>query len=222
MTSTSAQIQMFTEMAELSRSLGNVHRLSLLQHIAQGERSVDRLAELSGLSVANTSQHLQHLRRAGFVQTRRNGKFVLYRLGSGPVIGLLTALRHYAEYNRSEIQSLVTNSACQGRGADAVTREELLIRLQDNDVTILDVRPEEEFILGHLPGALNIPIEHLKRRLAEIPSEQEIVAYCRGPYCVFSADAVSILQANGYCARELEDGYPEWKAMGLNIELSFT
>lgn len=220
MTNANAQTQIFAEFAELARTLGNAHRLILLEHIAQGERAVERLAELSGLSVANASQHLQHLRRAGFVQTRRDGKRVLYRLGSGPIVNLLAALRQYAEHNRSEIRELVADSFNQRDRLGAISREELLRRMQEDSVTLLDVRPEDEFALGHLPGAMNIPVEELERRLAELSPDQEIVAYCRGPYCVLSVNAVAALRAKGFKARGLEHGFPEWKAAGLRVEMT--
>lgn len=215
---TQAQTQAFAELAELARTLGNAHRLMLLEHIAQGERSVERLAELSSLSVANASQHLQHLKRAGLVEARRDGKRVLYRPGGGPVEPLLAALRQQADYRRAEIRRLVADVRTQGDGLEAVSRAELLERLQDGDVTLLDVRPAEEFALGHLPGAMNIPVEALEQRLAELPPGQEVVAYCRGPYCVLSATAVSALRAHGVRARRLADGFPDWKAAGLNVE----
>jgi rhodanese-related sulfurtransferase/DNA-binding MarR family transcriptional regulator len=209
---------MFEELAEFARTLGNAHRLILLKHVAQGERSVDRLAELAGLSLANASQHLQHLRRAGFVQTRRDGKRVLYRLGNGPIETVLAALRAYAEYHRSQIRELVADSISRPHRLEAISREELLTRVQENSVTLLDVRPEEEFARGHLPGAINAPVEELEQRLAELPPDREIVAYCRGPLCVLSADAVAALRAKGLPARRFEAGFPDWKAAGLQVD----
>ncbi|NQD91420.1 metalloregulator ArsR/SmtB family transcription factor [Pseudomonas sp. CrR25] len=210
--------QTFAATAEIARTLGHEHRLALLEQISQGERAVERLAELCGLSVANTSQHLQHLRRSGFVQTRRDGKRVLYRLGSGPIANLLGALRQYVEHNRSEIRELIVDSVYQRDRVELISREELLLRMQEGSVTLIDVRPEEEFALGHLPGAINLSVEELERRCAEFPPDQEIVAYCRGPYCVMSFDAVAALRAKGLRARRLESGFPEWKAAGLRVE----
>lgn len=218
MTDDATQTQIFTALAELARTLGNGHRLQLLEHIAQGERAVERLAELSGLSVANTSQHLQHLKRAGFVQSRRDGKRVLYRLGDGPIVDLLAALRRYAEHSRAEIRRLVADSFERRDRLEAISREELLSRLDENGITLLDVRPAEEFALGHLPGAINIPLDQLERRLAELPPEQEVVAYCRGPYCVLSFEAATLLRAKGLHVRRLDSGFPEWKAAGLQVE----
>jgi len=208
--------QLFADLAEIARTLGHAHRLVLLEHIAQGERSVERLAELAGLSIANASQHLQHLRRAGFVQARRDGKRVLYRLGNGPIEPLLASLRAYAAHGRAEIRALVADPTADG--VDAMSRDELLARLGENSVTLLDVRPAEEYALGHLPGALNIPVEELARRLAELPRGHEIVAYCRGPYCVLSATAAVLLRDAGFRVRRLAAGFPDWKAAGLAVE----
>lgn len=190
----------------------------LLEHIAQGERPVERLAELSGLSIANASQHLQHLRRAGFIQARRDGKHVLYRLGNGPIANLLGALREYTEHNRSEIRELVADSIHHNERVEAISRDELARRMRDHSVTLIDVRPRDEFELGHLPGATNIPVAELERRLAELPRDQEIVAYCRGPYCVLSVEAVAALRARGLRARRLQNGFLDWKAAGLQVE----
>jgi len=217
---TGAKNQIFEQFAELARVLGHAHRLELLEHISQGERSVERLAQLTGLSVANTSQHLQQLRRGGFTRSRRDGKRVLYRLGDGPILPLLSALRCYAERNRAEVREIVTDYFDKLDQLEPVSREELITRLQDGDVTLLDVRPDDEFALGHLPGALNVPFDELERRLSELPKDQEIVAYCRGPYCVLSFEAVAALRARGYKIRRLEDGFPEWKDAGLEVEVA--
>ncbi|MDF2809982.1 MAG: ArsR family transcriptional regulator [Microvirga sp.] len=213
---------MFEQLAELAKALGHAHRLELLEHVSQGERPVERLSLLTGISVANTSQHLQHLRRGGFVQSRRDGKHVLYRLGEGPIFELLSALRCVAERNSAEVRKIVGDYFGRLDQHEAIPREELLERLQDGSVTLLDVRPEDEFALGHLPGALNVPLSELERRLSELPKDQEIVAYCRGPYCVLSFEAVAALRARGYVVHRLEDGYPEWKAAGLPIEAAMT
>ncbi|AJI96376.1 bacterial regulatory, arsR family protein [Yersinia ruckeri] len=208
----------FHELAEVTRSLGNAHRLTLLEHISQGERSVERLAELANISIANASQHLQHLKRVGFVQARRDGKNVLYSLGRGPVQNLLTAIRQYVEYRHNEMSNFVSETLNQRERFESVSREELLSRLNEGDVTLLDVRPYEEFSHGHLPGAINIPVEQLEGRLSELPLAQDIVAYCRGPYCVLSVNAMKVLREHGYNVRCLEDGFPEWKAAGLEVQ----
>jgi len=214
---TSPKAEIFEQFAELARVLGQGNRLELLQHAAQGERSVERLAQLTGLSLANASQHLQVLRRAGFVRSRRDGKRVLYRLGDGPVVELLSALRRYAEHSRAEVRGIVSAYFHKLDSLEPVSREALLERLDDGSALLLDVRPEDEFALGHLPGALNIPFAQLEQRLAELPKYAQIVAYCRGPYCVLSFEAVVALRAKGYDVRRLEDGFPEWKAAGLPL-----
>lgn len=210
-----AKIQIFEQFAELARVLGHAHRLELIEFVSQGERSVDRLAQLTGLSVANVSQHLQQLRRGGFVQSRREGKRVLYKLADGPILSLLGALRTYAERNRAEVGKIVSDYFSRLDQLEPVSRKELAQRLKAKTAIVLDVRPEDEFALGHVRGALNIPMDELKRRLAELPKNQEIVAYCRGTYCVLSFEAVALLRKRGFLVRRLEEGFPEWKAAGL-------
>lgn len=218
----SAKIQVFEQFAELARVLGHAHRLELIEYVSQGERSVERLAQLSGLSVANTSQHLQHLRRGGFVRSRRDGKRVLYKLADGPILSLISALRSYAERNRAEVGKIVADYFHRLDQLEPVSRKELARRLKAKTAVVLDVRPGDEFALGHVPGALNIPVEELKRRLAELPKGQEIVAYCRGAYCVLSFEAVALLRTHGFVVRRLEDGFPEWKAAGHATETSLS
>ena len=215
---TAPKRQLFSELADLARVLGHAHRLELLEHAAQGERSVERLAQLTDMSVANASQHLQHLRRSGFVRSRRDGNHVLYCLGDGPIIELLAALQNYAEQGRAAVREIISDCFNELDRMQPVSREELIERLRDGSVTILDVRPEDEFALGHLPSAVNMPLGVLEQRLSALPSDQEIVAYCRGPYCVMSFEAVAKLRAKGFTARRLEDGFPQWKAAGLRVE----
>lgn len=216
----SVKNQLFEQFAELARVLGHAHRLELLEHASQGERSVERLAQLTGLSVANASQHLQHLRRAGFVQSRREGNRVLYRIGDGPILPLLSALHSYAEHSQAEVREIVSDYFDKMDHLEPVAREELFGRLRDGAVTLLDVRPEDEFALGHLPGAINMPFNEIEHRLSQLPTDREIVAYCRGPYCVLSFEAVALLRAKGYRIRRLKDGFPEWKAAGLKVEVA--
>lgn len=216
---TNAKFAIFEHIAEQARALGHAHRLELLEHAAQGERSVEALARLAGLSVANASHHLQQLRRSGFVQSRREGKHVLYRLGEGPVDALLTVMRAHAEQSRAEVRQIVEDSFARLDALEPVTREELIDRLAAGEIALLDVRPGDEFALGHLPGAVSLPLEELGQRLAELPRDREIVAYCRGPYCVLSFEAVAALRAKGYRVRRLEDGFPEWKAAGMDVEV---
>ncbi len=217
MSTLSPKLALFAEFAAVAKSLAHAHRLELLEQLAQGERSVEVLADRASLSIANASQHLQQLRRAGMVANRRDGKFVYYRLADDAVLDLLAALRRIAERNIAEVDRLVRSYFDERDGLEAVSREELLERSRSGTVTILDVRPEDEFALGHLPDALNIPLRELEIRLGEIDPRQEIVAYCRGPYCVLSYEAVAQLRARGFKVRRLEDGLPEWRAAGLPV-----
>ncbi len=209
---------LFAQFAAVAKALANEHRLMLLQLLAQGERSVETLAELSGLSVANASQHLQHLRRIGMVTARREGKRILYRLADDVVVALLSSLRQVAERNVAEVQRLLDGYFRERDSLEPVGSEELQKRMRRGAVTLIDVRPEEEFTAGHIAGAVSVPLEQLKRRLREIPPRREIVAYCRGPYCLMAYEAVSELRRRGFKARRLKDGYPEWKCAGLPVE----
>ena len=217
MSSQSPKQALFSQFAVVAKTLGHAHRLELLEQLAQGERSVEVLAQITGLSVANASQHLQHMRRAGLVATRREGKFIYYRLADDAVLDLLAALRQVAERNLAEVERLVRGYFHDRDNLEPVSREDLLRRLREGAVTVLDVRPEDEFALGHLPGALNIPLRALEARLSELNPSQEIVAYCRGPYCVLSYEAVAALRARGFKVSRLEDGLPEWRAAGLPV-----
>ena len=186
---------LFTEFAAVAKALGHAHRLELLEQLAQGERSVEVLAQKIGLSIANASQHLQHIRRAGMVSGRRAGKFVYYRLADDGVLDLLAALRRLAERNVAEVARIVRSYFYDRDSLEPVSREELADRLRAGTVTILDVRPEDEFALGHVPGAVNVPLRTLEARLSEFDSSREIVAYCRGTFCVLSYEAVAALRA---------------------------
>ncbi len=207
--------EMLEYFAGVAKALGHVHRLDLLEYLAQGERGVDELAEISGLSVASTSQHLQVLRKAGLVDTRKDGVRVIYRLAGDDVVDLLSALRHTAERHAAEIDTVVSGYFRARDSLEPVSREELLRRARDGLVTVLDVRPAGELAAGHIPGAVNLPLKNLQYRLDELPGGREVIAYCRGPYCVLAFEAVALLRAGGIQARRLEDGYPEWKAAGL-------
>lgn len=190
----------------------------MIEHLAQGERGVEALSERVELSIANTSQHLQKLRRAGLVASRRDGNFVLYRLADETVLGLLSSLQHLAERNLAEVGQIVRGYFDDRDGMEPISRKELLQRSRAGLVTVLDVRPADEFASGHVPGAINIPVSNLEARLDELDPEQEIVAYCRGAYCVLSFEAVAALRARGFKVRRLEDGLPEWKAAGLPVQ----
>jgi len=208
----------FASLAAIAQALGHAHRLEMLEHLAQGERSVEDLADRAGITLANCSRHLQLLRRAGLVEGRREGKRVFYRLaGEDAVIGLLNALSRVGERNSAEIARVMASYFRARDELEPVSRTELLDRLRAGAAAVLDVRPEDEFQQGHLPGALNIPLAQLERRLTELPPDREIVAYCRGPWCVLSFEAVAALRQRGFQARRLEDGFPEWKVAGLPI-----
>jgi ArsR family transcriptional regulator len=211
------KLALFAQFATVAKSLGHPHRLELLEQLAQGERTVEILADRTGLSIANTSQHLQQMRRAGLVTNRRDGKFVFYQLADDSVLSLLAALRTIAERNLAEVERIVRSYFEDRDSLEAVSRDELLSRSRAGTVTIIDVRPEDEFALGHLPGAVNIPLRALERRLSELDPSKGIVAYCRGPYCVLSYEAVAALRKRGFTARRLEDGLPEWRAAGLTV-----
>ena len=206
-------------LADVAQALGHAHRLELLEHLAQGERSVEDLSARSGLTFANTSRHLQILRRARLVNADRRGKRIIYSLaGESEVTGLIHALGRVGERNVAEIDRVMVDYFRARDALEAVSREDLIARMQDGLVTILDVRPSDEFDAGHLPGALNIPLSELADRLNELPDAREVVAYCRGPWCVLSFEAVAALRERGLQSRRLEDGFPEWKAAGLPIE----
>jgi ArsR family transcriptional regulator len=207
------------QFAGVAKAVGHPHRFGLLEHLAQGERTVEGLAERSGLSIANVSQHLQTMRRAGLLAARRDGKFVLYRLADDSVLDLMHAIHTVAERNTAEVEGIVRGYFQERDAMEPVSRTELRKRMKDGLITVLDVRPAEEFALGHIPGAINIPVNELKRRLTELAKKQEIVAYCRGPYCVMAFEAVAALRESGYKTRRLEDGMPEWRAAGLPVNV---
>jgi len=220
MSSQNPKRAMFEHLAAVARSIGSARRLELLELLAQTQRSVEELAGLSGLSIANASQHLQQLRRSGLVEARRDGKRVIYNLSDPEVIGLLGALSRVTQRNVGAVEKVLNSYFRERDSLEPVSRKELMRRIRDGTVTVLDARPAEEFAAGHLPGALNVPLRELKRRIKEFPRGQEIVAYCRGQYCVLSYEAVAELRKRGFKAFRLEDGYPEWKSAGLPVESS--
>jgi ArsR family transcriptional regulator len=221
MSSVGPKQQVFAGLAQIAHALAHAHRLELLEHLGQGERSVEDLAGRTGLTLANCSRHLQLLRRAALVEGRREGKRIFYRLaGEDAVVALLAALSRVGERNDAEIARVMASYFRTRDELEPVSRDQLLDRLRCGAATVLDVRPEDEFASGHLPDALNIPLSQLERRLAELPTNQEVVAYCRGPWCVLSFEAVALLRERGYRARRLEDGFPEWKMAGLPITQS--
>jgi rhodanese-related sulfurtransferase/DNA-binding transcriptional ArsR family regulator len=216
-----AKTALFDEFARAAKALASGRRLELLDVLANGERTVDALAGEVELSLANTSQHLQVLRQAGLVTSRREGTSVWYRLAAPEVFELWRALRALASARVAEVERLAAAYLGARDQLEPVTREELARRLLDGDAPmVLDVRPAAEHAAGHLPGAVSIPIGELRRRLADLPADREIVAYCRGPYCAFAHEAVAVLREEGFTARRLEDGLPEWEAAGLAVSRS--
>lgn len=212
MSSAGPKQEIYESLAEVAQAVGHPNRLELLEHLAQRERSVEDLTALSGMSFANTSRHLQILRRARLVDTERRGKNVVYRLaGDSEVVGLMKALGRLGERNVAEVNRVLGDYFHARDSMEPVSRNELTARLADGLVTLLDVRPHDEFAQGHLPGALNIPLAALEARLSELPADTEIVAYCRGPYCVLAFEAVAALRAKGFKAARLEDGFPNGK-----------
>ena len=209
---------LFEQFAQVAKALGHANRLELLEFLAQRERSVEVLADLAGLSVANASQHLRQLRRAGLVRVRKQGQYVYYAIAGDAVVALLGALHAVAEGSLAEVDRLVETYLKSKDALEAVSSSELLARSREGLVTVLDVRPAEEYAAGHLAGALNIPLAELERRLDELPPGLEVIAYCRGPYCVLAYDAVAALRDKGIAARRLEGGLPEWRFAGLPVE----
>jgi len=209
---------LLAQFARLGKALSHGNRLELLEFLAQGSRGVDELAGLSGQSVANTSQHLQQLRQAGLVESRRQGQRVMYSLAGDDVVALMEALRQVARRHLPDVDRLVHQHLDPRDAMEPIPVDQLLARIRSGEVTVVDVRPEAEFRAGHVPGAVNIPLEELETRLGQLDPRREIVAYCRGPYCVLAYDAVHNLREKGFRARRMEDGYPEWKSAGLPVE----
>ena len=209
---------LFDGLVEAARALGNGRRAELIDVLAQGERPVDELAAEIHQSMANTSQHLQRLLRAGLVCSRRSGTRIYYSLASPAVERLWRALRETAEAHTEELGDLVRAYVGDRADLNMITRDQLRRRLRQGDVVVLDVRPQPEYDAGHIPGALSLPVSDLKSRLREVPQGSEIVAYCRGPYCLYADEAVQMLTDEGRRAARLEEGFPEWKAEGLPIE----
>lgn len=210
--------QLFEQFARVGKALGSPVRLDLLECLGQGQRSVEALAEKCGLPVSNASHHLQQLRHAGLVSAEKEGLYVHYRLAGDEVVGLLNALRSVAEQNIAEVEQLVRTYLTVKDTLEPVPAGELLDRVRKGLVTVLDVRPPDEYAAGHIAGAVNVPLAELEKYLHKLKPKKEVVAYCRGPHCVLSYDAVAKLRARGIKARRLEEGYPEWKAAGLPVE----
>jgi len=216
--STSPKRDVFANLARVGTALSSPTRIEFLELLAQAERSVEQLATLTGTTVANTSQHLQKLRQAGLIIGRKEGLYVFYRLAGDEVVEMLSAMSRVGEAYVAEVERIVRLYFTSKDELEPIPAKELLDRARKGLVTVLDVRPPEEFAAGHVPGAINIPVHELEKRIKELPRRREVVAYCRGPYCLMSYDAVSVLRKKGLKARRLEDGMPEWRAAGMPVE----
>jgi rhodanese-related sulfurtransferase/DNA-binding transcriptional ArsR family regulator len=210
--------QVYEQFARIGKALSSARRLELLEVLAQGEHSVEVLANETGMSIANASQHLQILRAAQLVEVRREGVYIYYQLADERVFTLWQTMRQVGEARMAEIDRIVDTYLHDRNQLQPIGASELLQRLVEDNIVLLDVRPAEEFIAGHLPGALSMPVAELEARLSELPLDKQIMAYCRGPYCVFADEAVVLLRSYGYSARRLEQGLPDWRALGLPVE----
>ena len=208
----------FTQFAQIAGAFGSPKRIEIVDLLAQGERNVEAIARETGLTVANTSRHLQVLKGVSLVATRKEGLLVFYRLADPMVLRGYHALQELAEARLAEVGRLVKDYFGGTDGLEPVERDELLKRARGRDVVVLDVRPAEEYAAGHIAGAVSLPLPELERRLAEVPRGRRVVAYCRGPYCVLAAEAVRLLRKHGVDAVRLKDGLPEWRDAGLPIE----
>ena len=210
--------RLYAELGRITKALDNPHRLELVDLLAQGERSVEDLAGEAALAVANASQHLQVLRRARLVETRKDGLRVYYRLAGPAVYECVRRVRTLAETRLAEVDQLVRTYLGGRDRLESVSRGDLVRRVREGSVVVIDVRPRSEYLAGHIRGALSLPVAEIEKRLAKLPPRKDVVAYCRGPYCVMAYEAVAKLRAEGRRARRLADGFPEWRAAGLPIE----
>jgi ArsR family transcriptional regulator len=209
---------LFEQFAFMAKAMGHVHRLELLESLAQGERGVEALAKAAGISIANASQHLQQLRQAGLVTSRKAGTAVIYRLTGDDVIVLFDALQSSAANHLAKVENLISKYYTARDGLEPLSREALVAGMKEGSITLLDVRPPDEYDSGHVPGAINIPLNELDAHLKDLPEGREVVAYCRGTWCVLSFETVAALRKRGLAARRLEEGFPEWRAAGLPVE----
>lgn len=212
-----AKDRLYEQFARAAKAVASPKRIELLEVLAQGERSVEALAEVTGMGVTNTSAHLQVLRRAGLVETRKEATKVHYRLASDEVATFVAALRDLARSRVADVDQIVRDYFVARDALEPVTRAELVERAGRGDVVVLDVRPHEEFLAGHIPGALSVPLDQLDAALARLPKRTQVVAYCRGPYCVLAPEAVERLRAKGFKARRLAEGMPEWRLAGMPV-----
>jgi rhodanese-related sulfurtransferase/DNA-binding transcriptional ArsR family regulator len=204
--------QLFVHLARVAKAMASPNRLELLEALAQGERSVEGLATATGMSVANTSHHLRVLREGGLVLTRKEGVQVIYSLSDDEIPQLLACQRHVAERHQAQVERILREHFTEQNGLTPVTHDELMALVQNGEGVVIDVRPAAEYEAGHIPGAVNLPLESLSKCLTELPRQRKVVAYCRGPYCMLAVEAVKQLRLHGFRARRLQDGFPEWKA----------
>lgn len=209
---------LYAQFARLGHALASPKRIELLDLLAQGEKTVKALVEQAAIPVKNTSAHLRVLRQARLVETRRDGTYVYYRLADQEVSGLLQAFQALGHRRLAEVQQVVRHYLDGRDQFEPVTLRELRALLREGEVTVVDVRPFEEFEAGHIPGAISLPVADLKRRLREVPKSREVIAYCRGRYCVYSLEAVTLLRKHGYRARRVEVGFPEWRTARWPVE----
>lgn len=212
--------RVYDELARLTKALANPHRLEIIELLAQGDYAVEQISAQTGLSIANASQHLQVLKAARLVDVTRNGKFVHYRLANANVFKVWRALRELGVEQIASIDKLVKDFRQSKTKSEAITIDELTKRIESGKVTILDVRPESEYKKGHIANALSIPFDELASRLKELPKRNEIIAYCRGPFCVFADEAVFLLNKSGYKATRLDQGFPDWALMGKPVHIN--
>lgn len=212
-----AKDRLFEQFAVMGKTVGSAHRLELLELVAQTERTVEALADATGMGVTNTSAHLQVLRRAGLVEHRKEGTRVHYRIAGDDVVAFVMSLRGLARGRLTQVGRVVQDYFEARDGLEPISRGELMDRAQRGEVTVIDVRPADEFAAGHIPGAVSVPLDQLDTVLSGLPEGGEIVAYCRGPYCVLAPQAVERLRAVGYRARRLDEGMPEWRQAGLPV-----
>lgn len=210
--------RLYDQFARIGKALASPHRLELLELLAQGERTVDSLANEIGVSLANASQHLQTLRQASLVESRKRGLFVYYRLADSAVCEVTSAIRSVAERRLTDLDRLVRDHFGDRAEPEPVRMKDLLKRARAHDVVILDTRPAGEYVAGHIAGAISVPVDEIQGRLRQLPKDQEYVAYCRGPYCVYADRAVEILRSKGRRARRLLEGFTEWRAAGFPVE----
>lgn len=212
-----AKKELLRQFARIGKAVSSPARLEILDLLSQGEKPVEMVAKQAGLSVTNTSNHLKELRNAALVTRRKEGIYVYYGLADPAVHDFLRCLQDIAVRQLAEVRQIVRDYFEEPDSLEPVGASDLLARLRSEEVVVLDVRPEDEYVAGHLPGALSIPVGELERRLAELPPDREVVAYCRGPYCVMALQAVDMLRSHGFRARRLDVGLPDWRAQGLAV-----